>query len=55
MCCEAGDYANAIEPSSLGGDKITDNIVKIVAEHDFTKPSSTYTLGFKPAPAAASK
>jgi len=29
------DYANAIEPSSWGGDKISNNIIKVLNEHDF--------------------
>lgn len=53
VCCEPSDYANAIEPSSLGGEKITDNIVKIVADHDFSKPASIYTVGHKSTAAPA--
>ncbi|CAF1190566.1 unnamed protein product [Didymodactylos carnosus] len=29
------DYATSVEPSVLGGDKLTDNIIKVVEEHDF--------------------
>lgn len=53
VCCDPADYANAIEPSSFGGEKITDNIVKIVADHDFSKPASIYTVGHKSAAALA--
>lgn len=30
------DYANAIEPSAWGGDKISNNIIKVLEEHDFS-------------------
>jgi len=40
------DYANAIEPSSWGGDKISNNIVKVLNEHDFKAGlSKTYWSG----------
>jgi hypothetical protein len=29
------DYANAIEPSAAGGDKLARTVVRLVAEHDF--------------------
>merc|ERR1719507_2340598 len=29
------DYANAIEPSAAGGDKISGNIIDVVARHNF--------------------
>jgi len=29
------DYANSIEPSAQGGDKISNNIIKVLEEHDF--------------------
>lgn len=35
ICNEEGDYANPIEPSSRGGAKIADAIVRLVSEHDF--------------------
>ncbi len=35
VCTEAGDYANAIEPSARGGEKIAQAIVRLV-EHGFT-------------------
>lgn len=35
VCTEAQDYANPIEPSHLGGEKITTCISKIIIEHDF--------------------
>ena len=37
ICNEAGDYANPIEPSSQGGEKIAAAIVRLLAEHDFTR------------------
>lgn len=37
-CNEAEDYANPIEPSSVGGEKITKAIMNVVLEHDFNKP-----------------
>ncbi|HVG35293.1 MAG TPA: SGNH/GDSL hydrolase family protein [Pyrinomonadaceae bacterium] len=35
ICNEDADYANEIEPSAVGGEKISDAILKVVAEHDF--------------------
>ena len=37
ICNEDADYANEIEPSVMGGEKISDAIMKVVAEHDFAK------------------
>jgi hypothetical protein len=37
ICNQASDYANEIEPSVLGGEKITEAILKLIAEHDFAK------------------
>lgn len=37
-CNEPGDYANPIEPSVAGGEKIVNAIVNVVLEHDFKKP-----------------
>jgi len=34
----AQDYANPIEPSVWGGDKISGNIIHAISTHDFTKP-----------------
>jgi hypothetical protein len=34
---EDGDYANEIEPSVLGGEKIARTILKVVSEHEFLK------------------
>jgi hypothetical protein len=39
---EAGDYANSIEPSAQGAEKIAARIVRVAAEHDFTGPASFY-------------
>ncbi|HVG46176.1 MAG TPA: SGNH/GDSL hydrolase family protein [Longimicrobium sp.] len=35
VCARPEDYANPIEPSSIGGEKIARAIVRLVAEHDF--------------------
>jgi hypothetical protein len=35
VCSEPADYANEIEPSSAGGEKITSAIMRIVEEHGF--------------------
>jgi hypothetical protein len=35
VCSRPEDYANPIEPSSVGGEKIARAIVRLVAEHDF--------------------
>jgi lysophospholipase L1-like esterase len=37
ICTEDADYANPIEPSSRGGDKIARAIARAVTEHDFTR------------------
>jgi lysophospholipase L1-like esterase len=37
ICNEDADYANEIEPSVAGGEKITDVILKVVEEHDFSR------------------
>ncbi len=37
ICDEDADYANPIEPSSRGGAKIADAIVRMVTEHDFSR------------------
>jgi hypothetical protein len=37
ICNEDADYANEIEPSVAGGEKITDVILQVVAEHDFSR------------------
>lgn len=42
-CNEAIDYANPIEPSAAGGNKITNAILKVVLEHHF---SQRYTRVF---------
>jgi lysophospholipase L1-like esterase len=36
VCNRPEDYANPIEPSSIGGEKIARAIARVVAEHDFT-------------------
>ncbi len=37
ICTEAADYANPIEPSARGGEKIADAIAALVTTHDFTR------------------
>lgn len=37
-CSEARDYANPIEPSVAGGEKIVNVIMNVLLEHDFKKP-----------------
>jgi len=37
ICNEESDYANEIEPSVAGGEKITGAILKLIAEHDFLR------------------
>jgi hypothetical protein len=32
------DYANPIEPSAVGGEKLTRAILRVISGHDFTKP-----------------
>lgn len=45
ICTDAADYANPIEPSARGGDKIAATIAALVTTHDFTQArTSVYTL-----------
>src|SRR5918997_5132491 len=37
VCDDDADYANPIEPSSRGGDKIARTIARLLAEHDFSR------------------
>lgn len=37
ICSDDADYANPIEPSVRGGEKITTAITKLVTEHDFAR------------------
>jgi hypothetical protein len=37
VCDDDADYANPIEPSSQGGDKIVHAIARLLAEHDFSR------------------
>lgn len=37
ICNEESDYANEIEPSVAGGEKITDAILNAITEHDFVR------------------
>ena len=40
ICDEDADFANPIEPSAQGGDKIAAAIARLVAEHDFGRRRS---------------
>ncbi len=40
ICDEDADFANPIEPSAQGGDKIAAAIARLVAEHDFVRRRS---------------
>ena len=40
ICDEDADFANPIEPSAQGGDKIAAAIARLVAEHDFARRRS---------------
>ena len=40
VCDEDADYANPIEPSSRGGEKIVKAIARVLAEHDFGRRRS---------------
>ena len=40
VCDEDADYANPIEPSSRGGEKIARVVARLVAEHDFSRRCS---------------
>ena len=44
VCSEPEDYANPIEPSSAGGEKIARAIARVVAEHDFGRRGTTVYL-----------
>jgi hypothetical protein len=37
ICNEPSDYANAIEPSVAGGEKIAGAIIRVLTEHDFSR------------------
>lgn len=37
VCNETADYANEIEPSVAGGDKITSAILQLIREHEFAR------------------
>ena len=37
ICNEETDYANEIEPSVRGGQKIIEAILKVIIEHDFSR------------------
>lgn len=40
LCNQAADYANEIEPSVQGGEKIARTIARVANEHDFSKPGT---------------
>ncbi|HEY7343088.1 MAG TPA: SGNH/GDSL hydrolase family protein [Ktedonobacterales bacterium] len=45
ICTDAADYANPIEPSARGGDKIAAVVAALLTIHDFTCPrTQVYTL-----------
>lgn len=45
ICTDAADYANPIEPSARGGEKIAASIAALVTTHDFTHAhAQIYTL-----------
>lgn len=37
VCNESADYANEIEPSVAGGEKITSTILQLIGEHEFAR------------------
>lgn len=41
LCNKPADYANAIEPSERGGEKIAKAILTVIAEHDFKAGRTT--------------
>jgi lysophospholipase L1-like esterase len=45
VCCDPADYANPIEPSSAGGEKIARAIARVVAEHDIGRGRTEVYLG----------
>ncbi|MBK4737553.1 SGNH/GDSL hydrolase family protein [Noviherbaspirillum pedocola] len=40
ICSQPSDYANAIEPSSSGADKIAQAIIRAVGQHDASRPGA---------------
>lgn len=47
-CASPGDLANPIEPSSAGGAKIADGIVRLLAGHDFSRHGAAVYVGRGP-------
>ena len=45
ICDRDEDYANPIEPSARGGDKIAAAVARLVAEHDFARRRSEVFAG----------
>jgi lysophospholipase L1-like esterase len=45
ICNEDADYANEIEPSAAGGEKITRAIWQAITEHDFSTPRTAAFAG----------
>jgi hypothetical protein len=41
VCDDESDFANAIEPSERGGDKIAAAVAAVLSEHDFSRARST--------------
>ena len=46
---EDTDFANPIEPSAQGGEKLAKAILQVVQSHDFTRPHSCIFVGREPA------
>jgi hypothetical protein len=40
ICTSDADYANPIEPSAIGGEKIAKGIARLFHEHDYSKPKT---------------
>jgi hypothetical protein len=40
LCNQDEDFANPIEPSAQGGQKIANAIVRVARQHDFSEPVS---------------
>lgn len=45
---EDADFANAIEPSARGGEKLAWAVIQVVEEHDFTRPHASVFRGTAP-------
>ena len=45
ICCEPEHYANPIEPSAAGGERIANTIASVVAHHDFSRRETVLYTG----------